>query len=177
MHHLVHTTGEPIQEWANRTNPDVDGERWHAWDQIVFVRDRLHPVFVPEHADRTADPVRVIGTHTSKSVTLPVFSIYGLGLELTLRYNFYDWKVSVEAVDYMAKVPDNWPKGLFDRSKAHNAVYFEGFKDEWVFGSYDDRRNKVPEKLGETFSVELYDRYDLFLFCSMLAEGQRREEG
>lgn len=161
----------PLQDWAKAHS---SGLRliWREgyWDQIIFVRDRLHPVLVNKYEQRKASPVLVVGEHTSKSVRLPVYRIDSVDLGVTLwaRYNFFDWKVSVRAV---AAVPDVFFR-LFARDDPNgylHPVYFEGFHEDWIFPPYADNQ--------EQFSCSLRDHYFLFTFGFLLGEALRPVEG
>lgn len=105
----------------------------------------------------------VCSSHTSKSCKLPV--VYGQvwpGVLVRIRGNFHDWKVSVEA-DQDLDVDDTWlfkPKGS---SYSLNSVYYEGFKEEWVFGPYSESKRR--------FSVSLsYDPLHLIEFIRRVRE-------
>lgn len=150
-----------LQEWANANVP-ADDLRWKSgfWDQICFVRDELGWMLRDDEGKRA--PVTVASTHTSKSIRLPVYEINACGLKIRLRYNFFNWIVSVEADSYMAgryAIVDKFCD-LFDRSAVVLPCYAEGFKDEWVFGSYKDDPTKFTTSLGS--------KYDLYAFCLLL---------
>lgn len=68
-------------------------------DQVCFVRDRLCQLLRSTYEEWRDNPPLVISTHYSKSVKLPVFQINleKYGIEMVLRYNFYDWKISVKS--------------------------------------------------------------------------------
>ncbi len=155
---ITHAEGVDLQEWANAHKPDDDLiYRDGYWHQIIFVRDRLPQPLFGSYEEYKANPVRVVGDHTSKSVLLPVYSIKFAPLEIRMRYNFYDWKVSV-----VSQVPirSNFYPFLF-RDEAVHPVYFEGFTNDWVFGSYSADNTK--------FSVEISNEHMLFAFMAILA--------
>ena len=93
---------EPLQEWANANKPD-DKMLWKEafWDQIIFVRDRVAGILARTY-DEYRNLVCVIGTHTSKSIKCPVYRIHldlkppAGGVDITMRYNFYNWNISIE---------------------------------------------------------------------------------
>lgn len=147
-----------LQAWANVNEPgdDLIWKRGY-WDQICFVRDELGWLF-RIMGDRA--PVTVASTHTSKSILLPVYEIKAHGMTIRMRYNFFNWVVSVEVDETRSwGVPDKF-RDLFDREAVVNPIYAEGFKDEWVHGPYaEDRRN---------FTCMLNSRYEVWTFCWLL---------
>lgn len=160
-----------LQDWMN--NHPVGLEMlWKgaAHSQLQFVRDMLHYLIVPGHsAVRKDHPVRVVSTHTSKSVLLPVYELTTpewdggytwdareLAVRLRMRNNFYNWVVSVESNRW---VHDRF-RDLFDREEQVLPVYAEGFEAEWVFPPYAESR--------DPFTVSLPSNYDLYTFCWLL---------
>lgn len=147
----------PLQEWANANVPAEEliwGNGY--WQQIMFVRDKVLQLFCPSYEDYkklAQDGLRVISIHTSKSVLLPVYEIaLPDGTEFTLRYNFHDWKISVNSptpveYDFM---------DLFDPNEDIDSVYCEGFPSSRVYGSY-------ANNTGE-FTIALYDDYSVWTF-------------
>lgn len=101
----------------------------------------------------------VISTHMSKSVLLPVMlmNIEKYNIKIILRYNFYNWKLSV-----ISKEDINCDfKGLFrEDDKPINSIYCEGFPEELVFGRYCDNKRQ--------FTIEIYDEYKLYTFMYLL---------
>lgn len=164
--------GTPLQEWFmdNRAKDEMI-YKGAAENQIMFVRDRVHPIFVRDYDRRKENPVRVVSTHTSKSVKLPVYMIEIPKLRVIMRGNFHNWMVSVESRSVVAApgVVINRPiislptkYDLFDRDQVISKVYCEGFNDEWVFGSYNEN--------GSRFTVELgYSREALWAFLWIVA--------
>lgn len=147
----------PLQEWANANVPAEEliwGNGY--WQQIMFVRDKVLQLFClsyEEYKKLSQDGLRVISTHTSKSVLLPVYKIaLPDGTEFTLRYNFHNWKISVNSptpveYDFM---------DLFDPNEDINPVYCEGFLDNNVYGPYVNNTG--------AFTIELYDDYSVWTF-------------
>lgn len=140
-----------LQEWATANDPSQttliykDG----FWNQIMFVRDQIPGIAFRVYGEGAVtnlvnNRIKVISTHTSKSVKLPVFHItMPNGDEFVMRYNFHDWKVSVKArspinVDFL---------NLFDMKEKVHPGCCEGFPSEWIFGSYEENRQQ--------FSIEL----------------------
>lgn len=165
---------QPLQEWFNANRP-ADNLLWKNGlaDQVTFVRDALdHVVRRLEYEERKEHPVMVVSTHRSKSVILPVYEITTPGFEeinlttdrrhfavrLRLRYNFFNWVVSVECKNH-GGVRDYF-KDLFEREARVQSVYAEGFRDEWVFGPYAEDRYK--------FTLNLSFEYDLWTFAWLL---------
>jgi len=139
-----------------------------AKDQIVFVRDELvhnalwgvlnHPCTGDYDRDIDLNTCKVVSTHRSKSVVLPVYRIDFLPeTTLTLRGNFYNWKISVESL-YPIKLDS---VGVFRPSGQHSSVYCEGFKDEWVFGAYAEDQCR--------FTIEVPDKYQVWFVLRQIA--------
>ncbi|MCR5147169.1 MAG: hypothetical protein K6B70_07535 [Clostridia bacterium] len=127
-------------------------------DQVCFVRDTLHSLLTSTYEEWLNNPPMVISTHCSKSVKLPVYQINleKYGIEIILRYNFYDWKVSIKSerpleFDFM---------GLFDPKKEISELCCEGFPEEKVYGCY--------EKDHSQFTFEIVSRYDLYTYIFLL---------
>ncbi|HVS79701.1 MAG TPA: hypothetical protein VHF05_01855 [Candidatus Paceibacterota bacterium] len=143
-----------LEDWARAHDPSQTNLLFKNgfWDQIEFVRDQIPGIaYVAcglEAARYVETNIRVISTHVSKSVTLPVFHLrLPNGDQFVMRYNFHDWKVSVAAkepidADFMR---------LFNPSLKLHRAYCEGFPEEWIFGSYEADPGK--------FSVVLQSGY------------------
>ena len=125
-------------------------------NQACFMRDRialelLHCV-----------PIFKVSDHMSKSVPLPV---YGLtmknGVKIIARDNFYDWKVSVILPRPLPK--DYLPKEIFTNRGDIDSVYLEGFYNDWSFKNYNPQNARQKK-----FTVELRDKYTMFLLCFYL---------
>lgn len=166
-------TSMQLQEWANTHQPAEnliykDGY----WKQIIFVRDKIAGLLATTYEEYKAIQanMKVVSMHTSKSVRLPVFRVeLADDTTFTMRYNFYDWKVSVNSphdveADFM---------GLFDPNRRINSVYCEGFPEELVYGPYTENKRQ--------FTIELpADNYHLFIFFWIFAHqvlGNRDKEG
>lgn len=137
-------------------------------DQVCFVRDRLCHLLRSTYEEWRDNPPLVISTHYSKSVKLPVFQINleKYGIEMVLRYNFYDWKISVKSdkpldFDYM---------GLFNPTEEISYLYSEGFPRDKVYGSYEQSHSQ--------FTIEIGSHYDLYTFIFLLKNylGIKRED-
>lgn len=143
-----------------------------AEDQIMFVRDTLSSLFLREDIKSNftdkfnsedwykirLNTVKVIGTHRSKSCKLPVYEIsFVPGNIITMRNNFYDWKVSVDSekeinIEYA---------GLFNPDASMSSVCFEGFPEDRCFGPYSNNKKQ--------FSVEIFSEYALWAFLWQIA--------
>jgi hypothetical protein len=97
---------------------------------------------------------RVISTHGSKSVGLPVYELDrpDLGIRLILRDNFYNWKLTVMAglpivADFSGLFHTTPPVEPDYTGNPLSACYFEGFPRELVFGYYEpsDKRHWSAE--------------------------------
>lgn len=163
-----------LQKWANEHDPsktDLIFKRGF-WDQIIFVRDKLAREVVYRMYDGDGDianevvqNLQALSTHTSKSVELPVIHMtLPDGTECVMRYNFYDWKVSIKAThpvdcDFM---------DLFDANEKIHGVYCEGFPAEWVFGSFSKNQQE--------FTLELHNEYDVWMFFYLLVRHLAAQE-
>lgn len=146
----------PLQEWANRHEPDKKMHFYGAyWPQITLVRDDISAVLACTYDEYTVikGEIKVIGEHRSKSVTLPVFRLtIGNRFEITMRFNFYDWKVSIKSnepvvADFM---------GLFDPAQQVEATCCEGFPDDCIYGPYTENNQR--------FTFEVRNNNDLYVF-------------
>ena len=131
--------------------------------QELFVRDTICSNLLKVHGF-------VVSTHYSKSCELPVYFItMRNGVKLIMRYNFYDWKVSVETPDNQPKLPTNYlPKDLMSfnmtngKPKKIPQCYLEGFKKEWCYDAYD------PENTARKFTIEVPSKYSLYVIIYLL---------
>ena len=137
-------------------------------NQVCFVRDILCQLLRSTYEEWRDNPPLVISTHYSKSVKLPVFQINleKYGIEMVLRYNFYDWKISMNSdksldFDYM---------GLFNPTEEISYLYCEGFPRDKVYGSYEQSHSQ--------FTIEIGSHYDLYTFIFLLKNylGIKRED-
>ncbi len=153
-----------LQEWAMENKPEEKMiYKQGYWDQIVFIRDTLRSVLSRTEGDYKilGDNITVISTHTSKSILLPVFKVVlPNGVEMIMRYNFHDWKISVSSpfeidCDFL---------NIFNYGAEVHSVYCEGFEEEWVYGPYIENNKK--------FTLELWaGYYKLYTFLWILREG------
>jgi len=148
-----------VTAWMRVNEPKKDliyGER--IWTQVSFVRDVLCNLWMPDYEYWDDNPVLVISTHMSKSVRLPVYQINleKYGLEIVLRNNFHDWKVSIKSkrpleFDYME---------LFDPTEVFYSQFCEGFPKSKVYGSYEQNQSQ--------FTIEIVSQYNLYTFMFLL---------
>ena len=142
---------------VNEPNDDMIYKKGY-WNQIVFIRDTIMNMVCKDYEEYVNNPVLVINTHKSKSIVLPVYQInlFDSKIKIVLRYNFYDWKISIDSdidinVDFM---------GLFKSDEKINSVYCEGFKKEQVYDSYSNNKKQ--------FTFEISDIYELYTFMFLL---------
>lgn len=147
-----------LQAWFMENKPGQEMiYREAAEKQIMFVRDEFFNFFTQEMIKK----IEVISTHTSKSIKLPVYHIVMKdGFELIMRGNFHDWKISVNSPSDI-ELPE---KILTNSTLSGNKMlscYCEGFKEEWIWDSYMNNKQKFTIEIG----ASLYDLYTfLFLF-------------
>lgn len=134
-------------------------------EQVHFIRDNISSLFwagipyldrprvTPPRSD-CREGATVISEHHSKSVRLPVYSLTreDIGLQLTLRYNYYNWKLSVDS-----KSPINADfSGLFHTTPpvepdytgdSLHHVYFEGFPEDRIFGYYSSNNRQFSAEI------------------------------
>ena len=131
--------------------------------QEVFVRDTICGNLLKVHGF-------VVSTHYSKSCELPVYFItMRNGVKLIMRYNFYDWKVSVETPNNQPALPAGYlPTDLMTFSMVDGKLekipqcYLEGFKKEWCYDAYD------PENIPRKFTIEVPSKYSLYVIIYLL---------
>lgn len=113
-----------------------------AWSEQNTVPDEMTwkggvaPMFKDfvEFANIVGGEPMVISTHRSKSIRLPVVQVTTpYGVRITMRDNFHDIKVSVEA-------PKPVKENLFGLAAGADSylhrVYFEGFPSEFIFDPF-----------------------------------------
>ena len=127
-------------------------------DQVCFVRDQINSLLRPNYDEYEKYPPMVISTHYSKSIKLPVYQIYleNYDIEIILRYNFYNWKISVKS----KKELDFDFMGLFNPEEEISDVYCEGFPKDKVYGSFASDSSK--------FTIEIISKYNVYTFFYLL---------
>jgi|SRR5579885_1947175 len=162
-----------LSDWWRQNTID-DDLLWKnsASEQMIFVRDYLRNLVATGIVDRETrlGITQVIGTHVSKSITLPVYSLErpDLGIRFVLRDNFYNWKLSVIS----EKPVEADFTGLFVTSKEKDtcnylaSCYFEGFPSDLIFGHYDESDKRK-------WSAEVTTNYQVYttVFLCMQAIG------
>lgn len=153
-----------IGEWW-RDHPDMNGS---VESQVEYFIHLGNMVGVGLPYDECRKNVLVISTHKSKSCLLPVVEIVrpDLRLRLTIRDNFYDFKLSVESDSCLiwSDVTNVVFPTLFDTTPPPDpkytgdylaSVYFEGFPKDRIFGYYQPSG-------GSRFSASIYGREALW---------------
>ena len=136
-----------LQTWANDNVPaDELKFKDGYWRQIMFVRDRIGAQLFGHK-----QPVYVVGTHTSKSVLLPVYRIEHPELTIQLRDNFHNIIVSVIS---KKAIPKDSLMDAFDPDHKVIPVYAEGFDKDWVFGTYLENPRE--------WTAEVWDELNLY---------------
>lgn len=179
----------PMQAWYDRwlkANQDTNlvyvpknsrGEP--SLHQVHFVRDTLAGIVwadVPYDKRPNEPPPRetcketcfVIGEHTSKSVSLPVYSLErpDLGLQIVLRDNYHDWNISVlsekvisaevlrgYSLDFNESDKERFAKEPWKPGRSWGYCYFQGFPEEIQFGPHSQNQNRFSICLGGEYSV------------------------
>lgn len=148
-------------EWYNKNQPE-DKMFWknEFKEQINFIHNQIPNIFAENYEEfkEIRNSLYVVSEHSSKSINLPVVEVTPrYGLTLRMRNNFYDWVVSVESQSII--VQDFM--GLFDPEDEVSHHCCEGFKPDWIFGSYKNDYSK--------FTVSLNDNYKLYTFLWILS--------
>lgn len=139
-----------------------------AIDQMVFIRDKITRNLFDNYEMYEKNPVKIISTHMSKSIVLPVYlidlqNIYGI--KIIMRGNFYDWKISISSNKNINCDFDN----LITDSSKINSVYCEGFKEEWVYDAYNNNKKQ--------FTIETnYSFYELYTFFYLLGRFLKKNQ-
>ena len=126
--------------------------------QICFVRGKINWLLRSTYDEWDANKPQVVSTHYSKSVKLPVYKIdlEKYGIEIVLRYNFFEWIVSIKS----EKPLDCDFLGLFDPKKEIPVTNCYGVPLNMIFGSY--------EKNHSQFMIEFSSEYDVYTFFFIL---------
>ncbi|NFT08793.1 hypothetical protein FDF26_17425 [Clostridium botulinum] len=128
------------------------------WNQAVFVRDEINKMFYSKYEDYKANPVKVISTHRSKSIILPVYYIFleEYNTKIIMRNNFYDWKISIDSKYSITGIDE-----FFKEKEPVNPIYCEGFEESQVYGMYKENNKH--------FTIELSSNYyEVYIFFYML---------
>lgn len=146
-----------LREWIDGNHPDeklIYKDGLYRQAEIVerMAAQLLHKVRLDGDTlyKQYKNMIKVISTHTSKSVLLPVYYIAWRGAEFVIRYNFHNWIVSVNSFNQR---PDF--EGAVNEKEVVSC-YAEGFPIEYVFGSYAKNKSQ--------FTCEFEDEYDTMFF-------------
>lgn len=149
--------------------------------QVHFIRDDISALFwagisyydrpkVPPPRSDCRESAVVISEHRSKSVRLPVYSLtrMDIGLQLTLRDNYYNWKLSVDSktpitADFSGLFHTTPPIEPDYTGDPLNSVYFEGFPESRVFGYFSDNNRQ--------FSAEIHSSESLWTAVFLMMRG------
>ena len=148
-----------LDEWARLHQPDknlIYGESMY--EQVRFVRNVLWEMLAEDYKEWNTNQPTVISTHRSKSVLLPVYLIQmpKYKLELVMRGNFYDWKLSVKSLEAL----EFDSLGLFDLKEEIPYYYCEGFPMDKIYGSYAQNHAQ--------FTVGLRSDHDLYALACLI---------
>lgn len=150
---------EELNDWMNKNEPDdnLSFKDWYA-NQLHFVNDLLLRALYSDDSDK-ANHIRimVVATHEAYSIVLPVYQFtLPNGVKITLRNNFFDWKVSIDSpFSISLKSMD-----LFDPKQRIPFYHCEGFPKEIVYGSYGENRKQ--------FTMSFHTDYHLWTFMFLL---------
>jgi hypothetical protein len=156
--------GVPLQDWVNEQIRDVE----MVWDgsfgrQIEFLRDSLTPLVergMNHYEKRNEQISRVISSHTSKSITLPVTQITrrDFGISFVMRNNFSDWKLTVLSekpieADFgplFITCPPPEPEYTGD---VLEYMYFEGFPSDLIRGYFSQNKRQWSASIQSDFAL------------------------
>ena len=163
-----------LNEWLSENMPkETMRFRNGFWDQVNFVRQEILGFlsYEPERRDsyfeEEFDPlrkegIRVIATHGSKSIDLPVYDFTWRGIRFTMEYNFHIWFISVRSSVAMSIDFDN----LVGDGDYRNSGCVNGIASKDLFPPYkQDHRN---------FTVCLGNNYLVFVFFWLIKQWQLR---
>lgn len=128
--------------------------------QVRFIRDIICKLLRPNYEEFRDNLPQVISVYypKSKPVKLPVFQINleKYGVELVLRYNVDNWKISIKSEDplYLNH------SGLFNPKEEFSYLDCEGLPEDKVYGSYDQSHSK--------FTIRVSSDYDLYTLMFLL---------
>jgi len=174
MINILNNKGENmlLTDWIENNKP-YDDMLWKEafWDQIHFVNSNLCALLCGgERLDDDAlykeykTLVRVVSSHTSKSIVCPVYQISWKGFVFIMRYNFFNWKVTVEA-PYSLKDIDF--EDIFEIDSEISSCYCEGMGEN-IYSSF----LKNPQQ----FTIELQDKNEMYFFFRKIWYDVRKKE-
>jgi len=108
-------------------------------NQIGFVRWKLSGLLA-NRDDHTIEEFKtlfkVVSTHHSKSVELPVYYVdWKRGFTFVLRYNFYNWNVTIIDNRPSDTSPLKLPEYMHI-DEQYGYCFVEGFPEEYIKGKY-----------------------------------------
>lgn len=144
------------------------------WKQTMFIRDNLCTLFYKTFEEYEDNPVQVISMHISKSIVLPVYHIdlKKYNTQITIRNNFYDFKVSVKSKYAIKGIRD-----IIHETTPIEPVYCEGFNKEYIYGMYKNNQKEFTVELSNDFYTAYIFFYELkkSLDKSLRKERQKKE--
>jgi len=146
-----------LQLWAMAHKPS-DEMLWKDvyWKQIIFVRDYIANLLSRSHEEFCYMLPDVAGEHTSKSIKCPVyfFDLKRDGVKIWMRYNFYDWNISVQS------------------EKPITCDFLDVFSDEnygYCFcQGMEDKKFNLYRENNQKFTVCVFNKYDVYTFFRVL---------
>lgn len=162
-----------IREWANANEPSDDmiyKKSFFNW--ISFIECSIIPMIIEEYIGTLDydDAVSVmnnhhdiIGTHTSKSIKLPVIEVKYRGATIVFRYNFYDTEVTVisyKDID-LSEFDDMY------ESKQGTTFYHQGIPDKYkIDTTYDIDKHK--------FTLRVCGYYNFYTIMALVRNSLKR---
>jgi hypothetical protein len=158
--------------WDRLTNCAVENEPsdemyWKKpfWNEFMIMRDNIIPLMFYDTFEKTYknqeefqrhlnNHCEISGTHYSKSIKNPAITMTYNRCTITMRYNFYDWNVSI-INDFALDFPDK----LFNKKTTD--CFFQGFKEEYIIHNAYNHNN-------QKFSCCIRDDYSLYTFMFLL---------
>ena len=143
---VVEVKEASLHDWIDSHHPEKTLKFSGAfWNQFSFI-DNIFSRLIKTHE------IKVISTHLSKSILLPVYKFQVKGLEVVMRGNFHDWNLTFK-VRNECKLDLNLILEPF--GKAVSYYFHQGFPDEWVCSQ--------PYKEGrKMFSMVVNNDYELY---------------
>jgi len=162
--------GIPIQEWIDQQLVGDEMIWKGSWGrQLEFLRDDLQHLAgagLSYQKRKEAEVARVISTHRSKSIDLPVveFARPDLGIRFIVRNNFHNWKLTVLSekpieADFgpvFCTKPPPEPEYTGDHLRP---VYFEGFPEDLVRGYWSQNKRE--------WSAEIHSDHSMWMVVHM----------
>lgn len=148
-----------LQDWINANKPADELIFGRAGiDQAIFIRDNLARC-IAQTFEQFQNCATVIGTHTSKSVRLPVVKLSRPGLDVVIRDNFHNVAISVRR-EFVSDHEGSYVESLITDGFATvvNSVYCEGFPEEWLFSCYSEDKRRFTCHVGSKLEAYAFLR-------------------